>query len=213
MKNCKIWIYAKLIWIFCMFFIIVKHLNKEVLICRYSIYLSSLYSQIVFRYWSSFLFSFNSKTFFLYLITSAQWLGSQRGVQMEVPRDKYLCIHTLLEPNFFRFWSALIRYKCGCHFFTGIRQCASARSSKQRATSQSVRPPRACFQSDVIPKENVVRFSCEAKAHHRNSMCQSIVRCGQVIGTACDHPKCATTQSVLSNIYMNSVTTMHILVC
>ena len=39
---------------------------------------------------------FNSKLFFLYLITSAQRLGSQRGVQMEVLRDKYLIIHTFL---------------------------------------------------------------------------------------------------------------------
>ena len=49
---------------------------------------------------------FNSKPFFLFLITSPQWIGSQRGVQMEVPRDKYLDIQTLLEPYFFVFWSA-----------------------------------------------------------------------------------------------------------
>ena len=46
---------------------------------------------------------FNSKPFFPDLITSVQRLDSQRGVQMEVPRDKHLCIHKLLEPNFFRF--------------------------------------------------------------------------------------------------------------
>ena len=39
----------------------------------------------------------------------------------------------------------------------------------------SMRPPRACFQSVVIPIENVVRFSCGPKAHHWNSV---VVLCG-----------------------------------
>ena len=52
---------------------------------------------------------------------------------MEVQRDKYLCIHTLLKPNFFRFLSALIRYKCGCKrnldFFKDLYlQCAAISS-------------------------------------------------------------------------------------
>ena len=63
---------------------------------------------------------FNSKPFFLDWITSVQCLASQRGVQMKVLRDKYLCIHNLLEPHFFRFWSALTRYKCGCKKNTKI---------------------------------------------------------------------------------------------
>ena len=42
----------------------------------------------------------------------------------------------------------------------GNRKCAAARSSEQPTTTESVRPPRACFQSVVIPTENVVRFSC-----------------------------------------------------
>ena len=49
-------------------------------------------------------------------------------------------------------------------------------SSEQHASTQSVRPPRACFQLVVIPIENVVRFSCGLKAHHRNSVRQSVVR-------------------------------------
>ena len=44
---------------------------------------------------------FNSNPFFLYMTTSTQWHGSQRGVKIEVLRDKYLCIRTLLEPIFF----------------------------------------------------------------------------------------------------------------
>ena len=42
-------------------------------------------------------------------------------------------------------------------------------------SSQSVRPPRACYQSVVNPIEDVVRFSCGPKAYHRNSVCQSVV--------------------------------------
>ena len=55
-----------------------------------------------------------SKPSFLDLITSAQQLSSQRGVKMEVLRDRYLCIHRQFWNNFFRFWSALTRYKCAC---------------------------------------------------------------------------------------------------
>ena len=82
------------------------------------VYTISTYLLCIRRYPSGigclFYLVFNSKPSFLYLITSSQLLGSQRGVQMEVPRDQNLCIHKLLEPNFFRFWSALTRYKCGC---------------------------------------------------------------------------------------------------
>ena len=46
-------------------------------------------------------------------------------------------------------------------------------------------PPRACFQSVLIPIKNVIWLICWPKASHRNSMRHLVVGCCQVIRKLC----------------------------
>ena len=97
MRNAYLTCFVPNIWLW---------INVTKLLFAYSVYADNFLSAC-----SCYLI-FNSETFFLDLMPSAQQLSNQRGVKMEVPRGRYLCIHRQFWRKKIRFCSALTSYKC-----------------------------------------------------------------------------------------------------